>query len=361
MTRTRRSRIARCLSAPFALSLLLLLPSPSSAVEGQAAPEKPTPYTLAGVDIFGNSRTPESEVLALLAVKEGEVINPEVVTRLDEKLRKSGKFAYSKVSSSAYGNKKSYLTVDVVEKGEEERFQFNAEPTGSVDVPADILDWVRRFEKASFKMFQLKPRRLVDINQGHYMDSDEGVRQYEDKMLEMVPAHYDVLVKALKQDRDPAKRALCATLLGWAKDKQAVLVVLEGALKDPDVQVRADAARSLIPIAYLSVHKDFPFPLDPVLAEIHYPTSSDRTKAVALLLHLAGNEENHTAIRERAGDVLVQMVGAKQPTQREHSLTLLTIVSGQNYGRDPGKWKEWWAAVKKGAPPPKSPPAASKG
>jgi len=54
----------------------------------------------------------------------------------------------------------------------------------------------------------------------------------------------------------------------------------------------------------------------------------------------------------------VQMAGAKQPTQREHSLTLLTLVSGQKYGRDAEKWKAWWAALKKGLPPPKAEPAA---
>jgi len=133
--------------------------------------------------------------------------------------------------------------------------------------------------------------------------------------------------------------------------------VLEGALKDPDIQVRSSAARSLIPIAYLSAHTRMPFPLEPVLNLIHYPASSDRTKAVALLLHLAGNPETHAAIRDKAGDVLVLLVGAKQPTQREHSLTLLTLVSGEKYGRNPAMWKAWWAALKKGLPPPKAEPA----
>jgi hypothetical protein len=347
---------------PIACTALILAALSPFAVQsaaarpGQAPPDKPVPYTLAGVDIFGNSRTPEAQILSLLGVKEGEDITPEVVTRLDEKLRASGKFAFSKVSSAAYGDKKSYLTVDVVEKGEESRFRFKPAPTGTVEVPGNVLDWVRRYEEASFRMFQVNPKRLKDINDGHYLDSDPGIREYEETMLTMVPENYDVLVKALREDKDSEKRAYCATLLGWAKEKEAVMLVLEEALKDPDVQVRANAARSLIPIAYLAVHAQIPFPLDPLLEQIHYPTSSDRTKAVAVLLHLAGEEKNHPSIRDRAGDVLVQMVGAKQPTQREHSLTLLTMVSGENYGREPEKWKAWWAALKKGSPPPKSPP-----
>ncbi len=340
-------------------ALLLLaafcLPAPAAARQNPPE-EKAAPYTLAGVDIYGNTRTPEAAIRAILAVSDGQVITPELVTRLDEKLRASGKFSYSKVSSADYGDRKSYLTVDVVEKGDEERFRLNPAPTGSVDVPAEDLSWVRQYEKASFQLFQVSPKRLKDINDGHYMDSDPGLQKYEQRMLEMAAAHYDVLVRALKEDKDPGKRASCATLLGWAKDKEAVIPVLEGALRDPDIQVRADAARSLIPIAYLSVHTKMPFPLGPVLDQIHFPTSSDRTKAVALLLHLAGDEENHAAIRDKAGDVLVQMVGAKQPTQREHSLTLLTMVSGQKYGRDPEKWKAWWAALKKGVPPPKAGP-----
>jgi HEAT repeat protein/surface antigen-like variable number repeat protein len=333
---------------------LLVISGRPSAQEGQPPAQKTSPSVLAGVDVFGNSRTPEREILSSLGVKEGEEITLEVVTRLDDKLRTAGGFAYSKVSSAAYGDRKTYLTVDVVEKGEESRFRPNPAPTGTVSVPPDLLDWVRRYEEASYRMFQVSPKRLKDINEGHYLDSDAGIREYEEKMLKMVPVHYDVLVKGLREDKDPEKRAACATLLGWARNKEAVLLVLEGALKDPDVQVRANAARSLIPIAYLAVHNHIPFPLDPVLEQVHYPTSSDRTKAVALLLHLAGEKENHAAIRDKAGDVLVQMVGVKHPTQREYSLTLLTMVSGENYGREPEKWKAWWAALKKGAPPPKS-------
>ena len=346
---------AGCLIAS---AFFLLLSVPSATQEKPAPPEKAAPYTLSGVDIFGNSRTPESEILVILGVQEGAAITPEMVTRLDGRLRDSGKFAYSKVSSAAFGDRKSYLTVDVVEKGAEGRFKLKEAPAGTVEVPGEVLDWVRRYEKASFQMFQIRPKGLKDINEGHYLDSDPGLREYEEKMLDMVSAHYEVLVRALREDKDPEKRASCATLLGWAKDKKAVILPLEEALKDPEVQVRANAARSLIPIAYLSAHSGIPFPLDPVLEQLHYPTSSDRNKAVALLLHLAGNAENHAAIRDRAGDVLVQIVGAKQPAQREHSLTLLAMVSGQNYGRDPEKWKAWWTAVKKGLPPPKSEPAA---
>lgn len=342
-------------------SAILLLSVPSAAQEKPVPPEKDVAYTLAGVDVFGNSRTPEPEILAILGVREGETMTPEVVTRLDRKLRDSGRFAYSKVSSAAFGDRKSFLTVDVVEKGEETRLKLGEPPTGNVEVPADVLAWVRQYEKASFRMFQIRPKGFRDINEGHYRDSDPGLREYEEKMLEMVPAHYDVLVRALREDRDPEKRACCATLLGWAKDKKAVVAPLEAALKDPEAQVRANAARSLIPIAYLAGHSRIPFPLDPVIEQLHYPTASDRNKAVALLLHLAGNEESHAAIRDRASDVLVKIAGAKQPAQREHSLTLLTMVSGQDYGRDPEKWKAWWAAVKKGLPPPKfeaAPPGA---
>ena len=346
---------AGCLVVSAVLLLLSLTPA---AEQKPASPGKAAPYTLAGVDIFGNTHTPESEILAVLGIREGAEISAEVVTRLDEKLRGTQKFAYSKVSSAAYGDRKSYLTVDVVEKGEEGRFRLRAAPAGTVEVPGQVLDWVRRYEKASFQMFQIRPKGLKDINEGHYLDSDPGLREYEEKMLEMVPANYDVLVRALREDKDPEKRASCATLLGWAKDKKAVILPLEEALKDPEVQVRANAARSLIPIAYLSIHNEIPFPLEPILEQLHYPTSSDRTKAIALLLHLAGNAENHAAIRDGAGDVLVQMAGAKQPTQREHSLTLLTLVSGQSYGRDAEKWKAWWTAIKKGLPPPKSEPAA---
>jgi hypothetical protein len=342
-----RNHARHPLSLALLFPVLIALPSPAPAQEPPGAPVVETPYTLAGIDIYGNTRTPASEILALLALKEGDPITTQVVTRLDEKVRTSGKFAYAKVSSTGYGDRKSYLTVDIVEKGDERRFAFRPAPTGSVPVPEEVLDWVRRYEKASYRLFQVKPRRLKDINEGHYLDSDEGLRQYELKMLEMVPQHYDLLVRALREDRDPGKRSLCATILGWAKDKDAVIPPLQEALKDADVQVRADAARSLIPIAYLFAHTGRPFPMGAVFEQLQFPTSSDRTKAIALLLHLAGEPKNHAEILEKAGDVLVAMVDARQPSQREHAITLLTQITSEEFGRDAARWKSWWAARKK--------------
>jgi len=345
-------------------SAWLLVVPPAWAQAPPPAPPAPsverTSYILSGIDVFGATKTPESEILKLIDVKEGEEVGPDKVTQLDKKLRASGKFAYSQVSITNFGNKKSFLSVDVVEKGDEHRIQFNPAPTGSVAVPASLLDWVRRYEKASFNLFQVRPRGQADIEQGHYLDSDGGVRQYQEKMLEMVPENFDILVKALREDKDPEKRVVCATLLGYAKDKRAVIAPLEGALKDPVVEVRASAARSLVPIAYLAAHTAVAFPLDPVIEMVHYPTSSDRMKAVAVLIQLAADPANQAPIRERDGGVLVQMASAHQPAQREHSLVLLSLITGETYGKDVAKWKDWWKAMQAGTWKPPKPPEAPK-
>jgi len=344
------------------IGFLLLAPMAraQAAKPAPPTPETPPTYTLAGIDIFGASKTPKSVILGILDIKEGASITPELVVALDQKLRASGKFAYSQVSSTAFGNRKSYLSVDVVEKADAKRLDFYPAPTGNVAVPQDLLDWVRRYEKASFQLFQIKPREMRDLNEGHFIDADEGLKQYQEKMLEMVPPNYDVLVKALREDKDPVKRADCATLLGYAKDKKAVIIPLEAALKDPVVEVRAAAARSLVPIAYLSAHTAVPFPLDPVLEMALYPTASDRAKAVAILLQLSADPVYFPAIREKIGGILVEMAAAHQPAQREHSLTLLTIITGESYGKDVAKWESWWKAQKAGTWKPPKPPQPPK-
>ena len=351
---------------PALLFSFLILTSPaamaSPADDQETPPPEAAPYTLAGIDIFGAKKTPESVILGILGTREGEVITPSRVAELGDKLKKSGKFAYTNVSSAGYGDRKSYITVDVVEQGDEQRFRPNAAPTGSVAVPQDVLDWLKRYEKASFQMFQVNPRRMRDIDEGHYLDSDPGLREYEEKMLEMVPANYDVLVKARREDKDPVKRASCATLLGWAKNKKAVILPLEEALKDPESQVRSNAARSLVPIAYLSAHTALPFPIQPILDMLQYPAASERNKAVSILLQLAGTPENHQAIRSQGGGILVQLAGARQPVQREHSLTLLSMVTGESYGKDVDKWRAWWKAQQAGkwSPPKPAAPAPPK-
>jgi HEAT repeat protein len=176
----------------------------------------------------------------------------------------------------------------------------------------------------------------------------------------MVPKNYDVLVKALGEDKDPETRAACAMLLGWAADKKAVIVPLEAALKDPNVQVRTKAARSLVPIAYHAAHTAVLFPLNPVLDLLHQPTSPDRTKALAILLQLAEDPVHQAVIREKAGELLVKIAGARQPVQREHAVVLLTLVTGEDYGRDVGKWQAWWKAQKAGTWSPTKKKEASK-
>src|SRR5439155_23982755 len=148
------------------LGLLLSAPVASAILLAQAAPSpaQSSAYTLAGIDIFGNTKTPDAAILGVLSIKQGAEINPAVVTALDEKLRASGKFAFSRISSTGYGDHKSYLTVDVVEKGEEKRLQLNPAPRGSVSVPLDILDWFRRYEKASYEFFQVNTRRLRSLD-----------------------------------------------------------------------------------------------------------------------------------------------------------------------------------------------------
>jgi len=339
------------------LALAVLLVSVSGWTLSLAQPQPH--YILAGIDIYGNTKTADSVILGLLNIPEGAEVDAQIITTLDRRLRNSGKFAFAQISSTIYGDHKDYLTVDIVEFGEENRLKLNPAPTGNVAVPQEVLDWIHRYQKVSLESFENNPRRLRDLEDGHYLDSDPAVRKYEERMLVMVPENYDVLVKALREDKDDDKRASCAMLLGWAKDKKAVIVPLEAALKDPSVEVRANAARSLIPIAYYAAHTAIFFPLDPVLDLLHHPTSPDRTKALAILLQLAEDKDLHETIRENAGALLVKMVGIKQPVQREHAVVLLTLISGEKYGRDATKWQAWWKTQKAGPAPPKKKEAAT--
>src|SRR5258705_4713253 len=100
---------------PWFASFLMSLASLWLAVSTTRAQSEPSglvmpTYTLAGTDIFGNTKTPDSVILGILNIPEGAEIDPQIVTALDEKLRASGKFAYSRVSSTAYGDLKTYLT-----------------------------------------------------------------------------------------------------------------------------------------------------------------------------------------------------------------------------------------------------------
>jgi len=65
------------------LPLCFLLASPSLFSQDSKPGSQAKSATLLGIDIFGNTRTPSAEILALIDIPEGKNFTPQMVTQLD--------------------------------------------------------------------------------------------------------------------------------------------------------------------------------------------------------------------------------------------------------------------------------------
>jgi hypothetical protein len=328
-----------------------------------AAPESPrkpgSVYVFEGVEVFGSRKVPREKLLALLTL-------PAPGTRLDvekdpqafvaslleskKRLTEAYAFAFIRMSVSQDANHTMRVMVDVVEPGDEWRMPFSAEPKGEVADPEGLLaawsDYLKTFWRlrgeGSVPEWGMGTCRAPLGCYGGF-DHPE-LAPLEQRFLEGVPRNAEALVRVLREDRDGGKRMHALMLLTYLSSPEQLVAALLPSVRDPDEGVRNEALRRLGSARQAS-KKPGLVPLDPVLEALWYPLESDRNKAGWTLAHLL--EVEGTGQRERilqkAGEVLVEMVGMRSELDRKPAREVLARLAGQDFGDDVGAWRHWLA------------------
>src|SRR5207237_7651535 len=91
-----------------------------------------------------------------------------------------------------------------------------------------------------------------DLTHGHPLMADPDARAIQQDLVEIAGKNLAKVRDVLRNSADEAQRSMAATLIGYAKDKKAVVADLEYAMQDPDEDVRANAMRALNAIAVLA-------------------------------------------------------------------------------------------------------------
>ena len=126
------------------------------------------------------------------------------------------------------------------------------------------------------------------------------------------------------------------------------------ALEDPSEVVRGSALQVLSDITLH--HSSVPVDVDRIISALDYPATSDRSKALGVLVGLKVNSPDDRAyLAARASPHMLDLLRMSQPCVHDMAFTLLRILSQETFGqRDYAAWGRWISA-QKSPPPPKGP------
>jgi hypothetical protein len=206
------------------------------------------------------------------------------------------------------------VTIGIVEKGVPV-MPFRAAPALPVRLPKEIIGTYRRCMDAWEHAIRIGDNQ-DNVEEGHSLMANSEVRAIQLRFIPLARKHLEVLRRVLRDSTYDEHRAAAAWVLGYASDKAAVVTDLVHASGDPNELVRNNAMRSLWAIASLSTSKPelgIHIPCDPFIDLLNSIVSTDRNKAVAVLVGITLNRPPDVmdALRSRAVPVLAQM--ARKP------------------------------------------------
>ncbi len=306
-------------------------------------PRRRSRFVLLGVDCFGlgpGERCAELQEAAGLEL--GQAMTPGWSGRgAARQLQLARGYAFVGLSPVFTLDGAAWLTIDVVRPDARERLVLNPSPSGSVRLRSNLLELY-----GSFANLQLEVAHAggeVGMRPGA-----DGTWQVEEPRLAPftalfraeAPSHREELIQVLTADREPSRRRAAAGLLGYDSASAASADALGVALLDPDLYVRAEAARALVPRLHTAQRAtDAPVDVEVVCRLLELPSAADRSAAASLLAELARLPELRPRILERAMPVLLQMLESPRESVAALAEEVLRRVTGLELGRDASLWR----------------------
>jgi hypothetical protein len=241
-------------------------------------------------------------------------------------------------------------TIEVVDKDHPERMRFvQALPSIKQDPPRkitkkDVIDDMEEYQKKSVQMVlnnQISgettscPVYHCQVNFDH-----PSLKPYLKEFNEAAIDKKALILNTLYHDKSADRRAAAAYLTAHFKDPQEIVVSLVHAAKDRDDGVRNNAMRVLS--ATLAKWNAPNLDLKPFIELLDSPYTSDRNKALIVLLNAATSKKVQEEITQSAGEKLLVILRLKQPDNYLAAHNLLKKLSGKEYGaRNYRAWSRW--------------------
>ncbi len=328
-----------------------------------AASLQPQPY-ISSLGVFGSSRVNETMLRQALGKEldtwlgkglKGDETALQMELELAEKAKKKFDFAVADWTVMQFFEPTDlaiHVTLDVVEKADvSKRMPFKSAPKGEFKDPDGLLSSWRQYEEIALDLVEagaITPDTekcpAVHCPFGH---SHKKLKPFEKIFSEGVKKNEKVLVEILNQNAQMDDRASAAYLLAYLNEPNKVSSLLIPAIKDSEPLVRNNVLRVLGDIA--ERNKDVVLPSKPFLEALEFPRSSDRSKAVFVVLMMSsGSQQVREDVLKSSVPALLAMLKGNQPDQRDFSHNILRKVSGKDFPvTDYLAWNTWYQKLSK--------------
>jgi hypothetical protein len=211
---------------------------------------------------------------------------------------------------------------------------WNAEPTGDIGLPNDVLKLFARIDKEGFAATRVG-RSGEDDSNGYALGEDFAMRADQLKLRQWALANEPLIHRVLETSRDAGQRAYAAEALGYAERSPQQIQALVAAAFDAGGAVRNNATRALVVLCTAYPDTIRQVPVERFLPLLHSLVWTDRNKATALFLSLTASRDPQVLEALRAGALqpLREMAQWGDWDHAQMSVILLGRIAGMKDAR----------------------------
>ena len=231
--------------------------------------------------------------------------------KIIEGINKLNDFDSIHISTTYYQDRQFFTTVDVIEKKDYKRLayfeNFLKPKNKKIKIKKDkaldkLLDQWSAYENIGNVLFQkgvqFDEQKECCFFHCMYDFKEEGLKPYKNIFQREVPKNKQKLIQILRFDPDEKRRGYAAFLLAHIKDGPELIKIITPSMLDPSEYVRNNVMR-VLGTTFLRI-KQANFDIFPVIQMLDSPVSTDRDKALFMLIGLSDNPKYKQDIIEHA-------------------------------------------------------------
>lgn len=210
-------------------------------------------------------------------------------------------------------------------------FVYNAEPKGNERLPSEIMDVYGRLDHALEAAVRRGGQAAEeDDSNGYALVKDPTARSLQLAVRQWAIKHERELMRVLEFSSATEHRRVASDAMGYTRQSQEQILALVRAARDPDDEVRNNAARALGVLVQSNAALAAEIPPDTFIEMLNSGTWTDRNKGTSLLMELTAGRDSDLLVKIRsvALDSLTEMASWRRPSHAFFARMVLGRVGG---------------------------------